>query len=613
MGRKRAPENARLGQYVQRRADGKLELRYPIPEDVRFAFTDGNGQPRKQLIRQLKTSDVTLANERADLHRVQIRAEIAKANATKGAGDVSDHLRLVFNIIKEDLANEQADNERKRRESAKFGLPYEGRSPELVVATRQIYSRALLSADVDEKIATAGWAADLYFHNKEQLPNHSSSEYKDILDQCCAVIIEGNLAYIDVHSGRPEPTPEHPALASHPPKSEDGNIAKTERGRLSLQDYLDQCYVKEALARTGERTASVQRDAVKRFAKLIGDRPLYMISTSDCWSFADSLKMLPNPRLLNVRERALPFADQIAQRLDGRITAPPLHPRTVNKHLTGIRTILSHAQERGDILQNPADRVRAKDPGAGEKAGRSFTSAELQRIFSQPLFTGCLEGSSPLGLYKPGPVRIRDDRFWIPLLLLFTGARVAEIVGLAIEDVVIDHKVPHILIRKNDIRRIKNTHSRRMIPIHKELVELGFLRFVQAQQPRTIGQLFQMAIIPKYNDRTTGDIQEKSIANTLIMRDFNKYVLLHAKAKDNRGSAKCFRNTFEDAQRTAIESDEVRQRISGRRVTSSVIHYTDNIPNDDAVRDKVLIKLKDHIDRVEFPSIDLTALAPAGN
>ena len=611
MGRKRAPGNARLGQHIQRRSDGKLELRYPIPEDVRLAFADAKGQPRRQVIRQLQTTDIALANERADRHRVEIREQIDRARTRPRGNDLTDHLRRVFNLVKEDLASDQAHDERKRRESVSYGLPYEGKSTDAVVTTRQLYSRALRSANVEEKIAAAGWAADLYFQTSDKQVDRSTDEYKKILEQCCDVLIEANLAYIDAYSGRPEPIPEHPALAPRPLTSEDGNIAKTERGRMTLSEYLDECYIKEVTERSGARTASVQRDAVDRFNIIIGKKPIYLISTADCWKFADSLRQLPNPRLLNKGERKLSPSDQIARLQDGRITVPPLRPTTVNKHLTGIRTILSHAQERGDILKNPATGVRVKEVVEDEKKSRAFTTAELQRIFSQPLFTGCREGQSPLGLYKPGSVRIRDDRFWIPLLLLFTGARSSEVVGLAVEDVVIDHKTPHIIIRKNSIRRIKNVHSRRMVPIHDELLKLGFIEFAKSQKTRPSGQFFLMAEKPFYKDGKTGRLTEQSISNSLIMRDFNNYVLDHADAKSEEGSIRCFRNTFEDAQRLVIDSDELRSRITGRQIKSSVIHYTDNIPKDEIVRDKFLERLNAAINLVQFPSINLAALATA--
>jgi len=50
-------------------------------------------------------------------------------------------------------------------------------------------------------------------------------------------------------------------------------------------------------------------------------------------------------------------------------------------------------------------------------------------------------------------------------LLLDTGARIAEVVGLWCEDVVLDHETPHIVIHENAQRRLKTKASVRKVPL----------------------------------------------------------------------------------------------------------------------------------------------------
>lgn len=50
-------------------------------------------------------------------------------------------------------------------------------------------------------------------------------------------------------------------------------------------------------------------------------------------------------------------------------------------------------------------------------------------------------------------------------LLLYTGCRPSEIAGLRAVDVQIDQEIPYIYIREFEGRRLKNTHSRRRIPL----------------------------------------------------------------------------------------------------------------------------------------------------
>jgi integrase len=193
-----------------------------------------------------------------------------------------------------------------------------------------------------------------------------------------------------------------------------------------------------------------------------------------------------------------------------------------------------------------------------EDNGRPFTTDELNRIFRLPLFSGCSDGVEPKGLLKPGDIQVRDDRFWIPLVLLLTGGRSSEIAGLATDDVHPDHDTPHLIIQPNELRNLKNRHSRRMVPVHPYLKKMGFLEFARGRVASGEKQFFPMVEQLYYNDRATGTVQKKPLSNSLMLRQFNRTLLGHAKADDNGGSIKCFRNTFEQESLARVTSDEFR-------------------------------------------------------
>lgn len=85
----------------------------------------------------------------------------------------------------------------------------------------------------------------------------------------------------------------------------------------------------------------------------------------------------------------------------------------------------------------------------------------------------------------------RPDKFWIPLVLLYTGARSNEICQLRTDDVVMDGDVTCIHI-KEDLARLQTTkdHKNRVVPIHPHLIGLGFLEYVQQQRRRKSDRLW---------------------------------------------------------------------------------------------------------------------------
>lgn len=102
--------------------------------------------------------------------------------------------------------------------------------------------------------------------------------------------------------------------------------------------------------------------------------------------------------------------------------------------------------------------------------------------------------------FLAGAIRA-DWRYWVPLLCLYQGLRVSEASQLYTNDVVIVDGVSCLSVISDasdgdddgpttrpsanaarsaeEFRRLKNPSSRRIVPIHPKLIELGFLDFVR--------------------------------------------------------------------------------------------------------------------------------------
>jgi integrase len=614
MGRHRAAGNERLGEYVQKRTGGMLELRFPIPTDVSAAFAHSDGRAREYVIKSLGTMDFRAGNARADVLRSVLRSQIADVRSAKGSPKLGDFLRTLYDQEMA-LFRQGVDADESARKAAMFGAPKAsaGRNGEMTAFNRRWQGEALLSTSTDEKRATAGWAADAYFRDWTGQEPLDSPEYREVLDQCATTLVDALIAQSDLEAGRPEPVPTSAALAPQPKQSTDGNTATSERGKQRISAYFTNVYVPALLgsiSMKGERTLSGKQLAVRLFSELVGDKPVFLITQSDIWQFCEELEKLPNARDLKGDERGLNARELIKAASAGRITVTPIHAKTVNKHISGIVTLLAHAEKRRDIAKGCGKGVRA-DIDYEADTGRSFTTDELNRIFRLPIFAGCREGEIEAGLFKAGDVQVRDDRFWMPLLLLFTGARSSEIAGLEVADVDPDHEVPHLLIRVNSVRRLKNKHSKRMVPVHPRLIDMGFLDFAREQIASGGVQFFPLAVQEFYNEKVTGTRQKKSLSSCSIMRQFNRTLLEHADAQQNDGSVKCFRNTFEQESLGQIESDDARLRLTGRDPKTTATIYTKNIPDDPIKRSDHLVKLLADISKITYRGVDLSHLVKA--
>jgi integrase len=110
--------------------------------------------------------------------------------------------------------------------------------------------------------------------------------------------------------------------------------------------------------------------------------------------------------------------------------AKSVSPATVNKVLGGIQAVLVWARNNGII----PDEVPWSDPFARMRLEENAPSrepwqlGELRTLFTSPVFTDGARPAAGAG----------EAAYWLPLLAMFTGARLSELAALTAEDVTTD-------------------------------------------------------------------------------------------------------------------------------------------------------------------------------
>jgi hypothetical protein len=158
------------------------------------------------------------------------------------------------------------------------------------------------------------------------------------------------------------------------------------------------------------------------------------------------------------------------------------------KHLTWLQQVLDHAAGDGDKGHAPAEKISFAylRKGVGKKSKKrrrdkraAWTKAELERLLAAPIWTGC---RSLDRRWIAGSEVYHDAWYWIPIKLVLYGGRSSEIGGLPLTDVFENAPIPYFRIDYTDLRALKNVQSIRSLPIHPELIRLGFLDYVRAMR-----------------------------------------------------------------------------------------------------------------------------------
>ncbi len=122
--------------------------------------------------------------------------------------------------------------------------------------------------------------------------------------------------------------------------------------------------------------------------------------------------------------------------------------------------------------------VSKSRPERARKARPTMRTEQSEALFRQPPFTGCKDWNA---VCTPGPYVFHCALYFATLLLHYGGERREEICGALVTDVIVMlGGIPHILLRDNQYRRLKNAQSERPVAIHPELIRLGFLDYVAA-------------------------------------------------------------------------------------------------------------------------------------
>ena len=197
---------------------------------------------------------------------------------------------------------------------------------------------------------------------------------------------------------------------------------------------------------------------------------------------------------------------------------------TVNKQLGAVQAIAGWGYHNGLVPEDttwadPFSEMRLEEDQS-ERA--PFDAKDLQAAqWRQTIF------DAPLFSERKIPVAAQGDAgVWLPLLALFGGSRQAEFAGLRVADIREDENERYPLMwftrdRKAG-RRLKTKTSERVVPVHPELIELGFLDFVAARR-KADGE--QAWLFP-----TVAPDQKRALSNWA--KWWGRYLRTHAGVKD---------------------------------------------------------------------------------
>lgn len=330
----------------------------------------------------------------------------------------------------------------------------------------------------------------------------------------------------------PDPDAD-PMFGSEPPKPK------------AIQKSLG-ALIDEFNAARGDRwTASTKKNytiITRVLEELCGrDTPVTDIDSAFCRNVRAQLLKLPAnyQKHPSTKGRSIGEAIEIAA-ISG---LPIIKPATVKSHLNKLGAIVRFGRDEGWILGNPMANVDVIDPVHPSEKRDPFSISHLSAIFS----------TDPWTEEPPSPSAPRPSRYWAPLIALYTGARLTDICGQLVEEMIIEDGVQIFnFAHRPGERRIKGGRSRK-VPVHSALTELGFWEYVEAA--RRTGQRSLFTDCKSDKLLKWGDATSKWFARKIKKIGVSgRNLTMHS-----------FRHSFEDALRRAdLHDTPIGSAITGR-------------------------------------------------
>jgi len=172
-----------------------------------------------------------------------------------------------------------------------------------------------------------------------------------------------------------------------------------------------------------------------------------------------------------------------------------------------------------------------------------FTEVDLHKIFSSDIYT---KQSRPKG-------GCGEAAYWIPIVGLYTGMRLEEIGQLLITDIKQESDIWYFDINDSGGKQLKNKSSIRRVPIHQNLLDLGFIDYIDSLEGM---QLFPLLKKDKYGKLT---------------QNWSKWFGRHIRRIGITDKSKVFhsyRHGLKDALRNADVDEAISDAITGHSSVS---------------------------------------------
>jgi integrase len=348
-----------------------------------------------------------------------------------------------------------------------------------------------------------------------------------------------------------------------------------------------------------DETLDAYEKAAKLFIDILEeDKPMSDVTTQDVETYLSVLRRMP-PNFNKSKEYRELLPRQIVIKAE-ELGAKTLSFDTISFKLRNLKQFITWSFDRKYMTEDVGKVVVLKKT----REQRMTAESEERDAFNREDLLAIAHGLVAERAHKHEDRNFKGKpaRYWLPLLSLFTGCRAEELAQLLISDVYQTEsglwciQMDYINDNGEISKNLKTANSKRSMPLHKTLINLGFIDYyerIKAQGNERLWPQLKTGKRNKYHRNVTEWFNSTSRKNGI------KNLYLNPETSEK----KCFhslRHTFSTGLENALVPEIIASRLMGHKnTTMSYGRYSKGV-TDEMLFEEGINKLDYGVDFVDI-------------
>ncbi|MBF0466123.1 MAG: site-specific integrase [Nitrospirae bacterium] len=251
--------------------------------------------------------------------------------------------------------------------------------------------------------------------------------------------------------------------------------SKLKKPEKHLTDVIAE-FFKEKVAQVAwsEKNEYELKIFYKDLPEIIGNKPILDYTKTDFTDYIELLKKMHG-------YSGKPIGEIVELVRNGTLKSnKTLSETTIRKYLVQVNMVFEYARQNAYITTNYCVKIKKKDKRKDNEERDVYDATDLKALFNSPIYT-----DKKNALLYP-------ERWWIPIIALYSGMRLNEIAQLYKEDIIQIGGIWCFDINDEKDKNTKTKSSNLIVPISPVIIGLGFLDFINSfEHERVFKNLFK--------------------------------------------------------------------------------------------------------------------------